>query len=111
MACGPVDDDRAEAALRGDIPEGLGGAAAAGCPSPVATDRVGLAVGEDAVSIGPQAGGDARPHERRDRGGEADAVADRPLGHESGECRQLSSFEKRVDDVPVSCIPADEEHT
>jgi hypothetical protein len=110
MARGPVDNDRAEAALRGDVPEGLGRAAAAGCPPPVAADRIRLAVGEDAVSIGPQAGRHARPCERCDRRRDTHAISHRASCHEAGERRQPSRVEERVDEVPVSRIPADKEH-
>lgn len=56
MAGGLIDNNRAEAALCGDVPERLGGAAAAGSTPPVAADRIRLAVGEDSMTIGSHAG-------------------------------------------------------
>ena len=110
MAGGLIDDNRAEAAVRGDVPERFGGAAAAARAPPVAADRIGLAVGEDPMAIGSHAGNNGRPGKRRNRRSNTDALPDRPGGDQARKRRQLPGVEERMDDFPVGRIPADQKH-
>ena len=110
MAGGLIDNNRAEAAVRGDVPERLGGAAAAARAPPVAADRVGLAIGEDPVAIGSHSRYDGRPGKRRDRRSNTDALPHRPGGDQPRQHRELAGVEERMDDLPVGRIPADQEH-
>ena len=111
MARGLIDNDRAEAAVRGDVPERLGGAAAAARAPPIAADRIGLAIGKDPVAIGAHSRYGGRPGKRRNRRRDADALPHRPGGDQPRERRELPGVEERMDDLPVSRIPADKEHT
>ena len=74
-------------------------------PGPVLEDV------EDAVAARIAPGQERRPRRPGMRGQARTADAAPSALYERCECGELTRFEERIEDVPVSTVPADDEHT
>ena len=75
-----------------------------------AVDRVRLGEAVDAVLMGALAGGDRGPQHGRERRVEGGEVPGDAAIHHALQVRHLAGVQQRVDQFPVGCVPADEQH-
>ena len=106
----PAHDEGAMAGLVENVPERLGVAREDrhGPHRRAVRQRLGETV--DAMLVGPFAGGDGGPEHRAEGGINRGEVAINAASHESSQVRHLAGIEQRLNNLPVSRIPSNQEN-
>ena len=106
----PADGDRVLVVLIENIPDRLGLTRKIRHGTDATTDGIGLGKPVDPVFVGPLARRDRSPQHRRQTRLQRRDVAHHPLLQETRQMRHLPRIQQRVNHLPISGIPADQEN-
>jgi len=110
MSREPAEDVGFISALRKDVPQRFDFSRSAGDRPDAAGLCVRLHEAENAVLVRPLAGGDGIPQHGRKNGPQRGKISNDPVVDEIVQRGHQPLVEKGIDNLPVGCIPADEQN-
>src|SRR5581483_8355825 len=110
MAGKPAEHMSSISALRQDVPDRFNFARRAGHRSHSTGLGIGLHKAEDAVLVWPFAGSNGVPQHRRENRTQGREISDDPMVDEIVERGHQPLVEERINQFPISSVPADQKN-